>query len=167
MRSKHFTTPYMQSPPPAVFHDKYQREIWKNTAGKSATAHGDVDHLSDNDHLGLAHLTLFTFPMFSSHLTLPYLNFLSSSEISSIALELLITWLLSQMAENMDKVESAVTNVKFFLKNCVYDVCYWLSFVCTLIASIQKKLTYKIIIHSAATLASSTLFKLRLPSSSV
>ena len=27
----------MQSPPPAVFHDKYQWEIWKNTAGKSAT----------------------------------------------------------------------------------------------------------------------------------
>ena len=26
----------MQSPPPAVFHDKYQGEIWKNTAGKSA-----------------------------------------------------------------------------------------------------------------------------------
>ena len=26
----------MQSPPPAVFHDKYQLEIWKNTAGKSA-----------------------------------------------------------------------------------------------------------------------------------
>ena len=36
MRSKHFTTPYMQSPPPAVFHDNYQWEIWKNTAGKSA-----------------------------------------------------------------------------------------------------------------------------------
>ena len=27
----------MQLPPPAVFHDKYQWEIWKNTAGKSAT----------------------------------------------------------------------------------------------------------------------------------
>ena len=26
----------MQLPPPAVFHDKYQWEIWKNTAGKSA-----------------------------------------------------------------------------------------------------------------------------------
>ena len=26
----------MQFPPPAVFHDKYQWEIWKNTAGKSA-----------------------------------------------------------------------------------------------------------------------------------
>ena len=26
----------MQSPPPAVFHNKYQWEIWKNTAGKSA-----------------------------------------------------------------------------------------------------------------------------------
>ena len=26
----------MQSPPPAVFHDKYQWEIWENTAGKSA-----------------------------------------------------------------------------------------------------------------------------------
>ena len=25
----------MQSPPPAVFHDKYQWEIWENTAGKS------------------------------------------------------------------------------------------------------------------------------------
>ena len=29
----------MQSPPPAVFHDKYQGEIWKNTAGKSANYH--------------------------------------------------------------------------------------------------------------------------------
>ena len=27
----------MQLPPPAVFHDKYQWEIWKNTAGKSAS----------------------------------------------------------------------------------------------------------------------------------
>ena len=42
MRSKHFTTPYMQSPPPAVFHDKYQWEIWKNTAGKSASLFVEV-----------------------------------------------------------------------------------------------------------------------------
>ena len=27
----------MQSPPPVVFHDKYHWEIWKNSAGKSAT----------------------------------------------------------------------------------------------------------------------------------
>ena len=33
----HFTPPYLQFPPPAVFHDKYQWEIWKNTAGKSVT----------------------------------------------------------------------------------------------------------------------------------
>ena len=35
----------MQSPPPAVFHDKYQWEIWKNTTGKSAS-----DNLDDNDN---------------------------------------------------------------------------------------------------------------------
>ena len=144
----------MQLPPPAVFHDNYQWEIWKNITGKSATAHGDVNHLGDNDRLSLAHLTLFTSPMLSAYLTLPSLNFLSSSEMSSIALVLLITWLLSRK-ENLDKVESAVTNASFFweLYLWFYDVCYWLSFVCTLIASIQKKLTYKIIIHSAATLA--------------
>ena len=32
----------MQLPPPAVFHDKYQWEIWKNTAGKSARFGYDV-----------------------------------------------------------------------------------------------------------------------------
>ena len=35
----------MQSPPPAVFHDKYQWEIWKNTAGKSAISNPEFFHV--------------------------------------------------------------------------------------------------------------------------
>ena len=56
MRSKHFNTPYMQSPPPAVFHDKYQWEIWKNTAGKSATLHNNLFPFIQISSRNLKHL---------------------------------------------------------------------------------------------------------------
>ena len=37
---KHFGTPYMESPPPAVFHDKYQK---RRTAPQTANLHEEIE----------------------------------------------------------------------------------------------------------------------------
>ena len=45
MGSKHFAPSFLQLPPPAVFHDKYQWDIWKNTARKSASFSTQISFL--------------------------------------------------------------------------------------------------------------------------
>ena len=77
MGSKHFTPPYLQSPPPAVFHDKYQWEIWKKTAGKSATP--PPPHLTVRFSWSYSVSLTVKYPGFNNIPKLPQLKIISNS----------------------------------------------------------------------------------------